>query len=62
TPDGKYIFVAHQNSGLSVVNAQNEEVEASTGDYGTIFDVAVNASGSRAIVCSNLDKIISLEK
>lgn len=62
TPDGKYIFVAHRSSGLSVINAQDGEVEAATGDYGTIFDVAVNPSGSRAIICSNLDKIISLEK
>jgi len=62
TPDDEYIYIAHQNSGLTVINAQNGEVEASSASYGTVFDIAVNGSGSRALLCSNLDKIISLEK
>ncbi|MBN2587033.1 MAG: WD40 repeat domain-containing protein [Candidatus Fermentibacteraceae bacterium] len=62
TPDDGYIYVAHQSSGLTVISAQNGEVEGSSSSYGTIYDMAVNGSGSRALICSNLDKIITLEK
>lgn len=62
THDDHYIFVAHENSGISVINAQNNEVEATTASYGTVYDIAINPNSNRALLCSNLDKIISLEK
>jgi DNA-binding beta-propeller fold protein YncE len=62
TPDDGYIYVALQTSGLSVIDAQSGEVEASSPSYGTVYDMAVNGSGNRALICSNLDKIITLEK
>lgn len=62
TPDQKYIFVAYATGGIAVINAQEGTVEASSASYGTVYDIAINGSGSRAILCSNLEKIISLEK
>lgn len=62
TPDDGYIYIALQSSGLSVIDAQSGEVEASSPSYGTVYDMAVNGSGNRALICSNLDKIFSLEK
>lgn len=62
TPDDNYLYVAYQSSGVSVYNSQNGEEEAFTSGYGTVFDMAVNGSGRRALLCSNLSKIISLEK
>ncbi|OPL20126.1 MAG: hypothetical protein AVO35_01345 [Candidatus Aegiribacteria sp. MLS_C] len=62
TPDGGYIYIAHQSGGLTVISAENGEVEASSSSYGTVYDMAVNGSGSRTLICSNLGKIITLEK
>ncbi len=62
THDGHYLFVAHKSSGVSVINTQNNDLEATTSGYGTVFDIDINPNGSRALLCSNLDKIISLEK
>jgi DNA-binding beta-propeller fold protein YncE len=62
TGDGNYIYVSFQNGGISVINAQNGDVEASSSSYGTVYDITVNGSGTRALICSNLDKIITLEK
>ncbi len=62
TPDNHYIFVGHKTSGISVINAENNDVEASSSSYGTVYDIAVNGTGNRSLLCSNLDKIISLEK
>ncbi len=62
TPDDHYIFVAHKSSGVSVINAQNNDVEATTSGHGTVYDIAINPNGNRSLLCSNLDKIISLEK
>jgi DNA-binding beta-propeller fold protein YncE len=62
TPDDGYIYVAHQNSGLTVISAEDGEVQATSASYGTVYDLTVNGSGSRALLCSNLDKIITLEK
>ncbi|NOQ21501.1 MAG: hypothetical protein GQ565_02465 [Candidatus Aegiribacteria sp.] len=62
TPDDHYLFVAHKSSGVSVINTQNNDVEATTSGYGTVYDIAVNPNGNRSLLCSNLAKIISLEK
>ncbi|MCK4807841.1 MAG: WD40 repeat domain-containing protein, partial [Candidatus Aegiribacteria sp.] len=62
TPDDHYLFVAHKSSGVSVINTQNNDVEATTSGYGTVYDIAINPNGNRALLGSNLDKIISLEK
>ncbi|MEN8209353.1 MAG: hypothetical protein ABFR50_08880 [Candidatus Fermentibacteria bacterium] len=62
TPDGHYLFVAYENSGVSVINTQNNDVEATTSSYGTVYDIAINANGNRSLLCSNLAQIISLEK
>lgn len=63
TPDEKYIYVAGGNGGgLTVVNLREGDVEVSTDSYGVVADVAINGSGDRALLCSNLDKIITLQK
>ncbi len=62
TPDGHYLFVAYENSGVSVINTQNNDVEATTSGHGTVYDIAINPSGNRSLLCSNLARIISLEK
>jgi len=62
TPDGHYLFVAHESSGVSVINTQNNDVEATTSGHGTVYDIAINPNGNRTLLCSNLAKIISLEK
>ena len=62
TPDDHYLFVAHKSSSVSVINTQNNDVEATTSRYGTVYDISINPNGNRALLCSNLDKIISLEK
>ncbi len=62
SPDGDYIYASYQNGGLIVINAQSGDIEVSSSSYGTVYDIAVNGSGNRALICSNLDKIITLEK
>ncbi len=62
TPDDHYIYVGFQGSGLTVINAQNLNVEASSVSYGTPHDIAINPNGNRAILCTTLGKIITLEK
>lgn len=62
TPDDDYLFVGFSGNGVSVINAENLEVEASSTSYGTPYDLAIDGSGNRALVCSSLGKIISLEK
>jgi hypothetical protein len=62
TPDGHYLFVAYENSGVSVINTQNNDVEATTSGHGTVYDIAINPNGNRSLLCSNLARIISIEK
>jgi len=62
TPDDHYLFVAHKSSGVSVINTQNNDLEGTASSYGTVYDIAINPSGNRALLCSNLAEIISLEK
>ena len=62
TPDGHYIYVGFQGNGVTVINAQNRDVEASSVSYGTPHDIAINPNGNRAILCTSLGKIITLEK
>jgi len=62
TPDDHYIYAGHEGSGITVINAQNENIEATSSSYGRVDDIAINTSGYRALLCSNLDKIITLEK
>jgi hypothetical protein len=62
TPDDNYLFVGHASSGVSVINTQNNDVEATSSSYGTVYDISINESGNRALLCSNLDKIFTLEK
>jgi hypothetical protein len=62
TPDDNYLFVGFSGSGVSVINTQNLDVEATSTSYGTPHDIAINADGNRAIICSSLGKILSLEK
>ena len=62
TPDDHYLFVAYEGSGVSVINTQNNDVEATTSGHGTVYDIAINPNGNRSLLCSNLARIISLEK
>jgi DNA-binding beta-propeller fold protein YncE len=62
TPDDHYIYVGYKSSGVSVINAQNNDVEATSTSYGTVYDIAINGNGKRAMLCSNLAKIFTLEK
>jgi len=62
TSDDHYIYVAYKSSGISVINAENNDVEASSSSYGTVYDIGINGNDKRALICSNFAKIISLEK
>ena len=62
TPDDHYLYAGYQGDGISVISTETGDEEVFSTSYGTITDIAVNGSGSRAMLCSNLDKILSLEK
>ncbi len=62
TPDDHYIYAGFSNGSISVINTGNLDVEATTTSYGTPLDMAVNGSGERAIICSNIGKILTLQK
>jgi len=62
TPNDHYIYVGHKSSGVSVINAQNNNVEATSSTYGTVQDIAINGTNNRAMLCSNLARIFTLEK
>ena len=62
TPDDHYIYVGYKGSGVSVINAQNNDVEVTSSNYGTVYDIAINGNGNRAMLCSNLHKIFNLKK
>lgn len=62
TSDDHYIYVGYKSSGVSVINAQNNDVEANSSTYGTVQDIAINGNNNRAMLCSNLAKIFTLEK
>lgn len=60
TPDDHYIYAGFNGTGITVINAQNGDIEATTTDYGTPYDIAVDESGYRALLCTSLGKIIVL--
>jgi len=62
TPDDHYIYAGFSGAGVTVINAQNLEVEASATQYGTPFDISIDAGGGRAILCTSLGKLIILMK
>ena len=62
TPDGNYIYVGFQGNGVTVINAQNLNIEASSVSYGTPYDISINPNGNRAMLCTSLGKIITLQK
>ena len=60
TPDDHYIYAGFSGAGVSVINTQNLEVEASATEYGTPYDIAIDGSGHRALLCTSLGKFIVL--
>jgi len=62
TPDDHYIYAGLASGGITVINAQTGEIEASSSQYGTAYDIAVDGSGNRAILCTSLSKLIILQR
>jgi len=62
TPDDKYIYAGFSGAGVTVINAQNLEVEAIATQYGTPYDISIDPGGGRAILCTSLGKLITLMK
>jgi DNA-binding beta-propeller fold protein YncE len=62
TPDDHYIYAGFNGTGPSVINAQTSEVEATSSQFGTPYDMAVDGSGNRTILCSSLGKLIILTR
>jgi hypothetical protein len=62
TPDDHYIYAGLEGGGITVINAQTGEIAASSAQYGTAYDIAVDGSGNRAILCTSLGKLIVLQR
>ena len=62
TPNDHYIFAGFSNGSISVVNAGNLEIEATSTTYSTPLDMAINGNNERSIICSNAGMILTLQK
>ncbi len=61
TPDGDYLYAGLENGELLVMNEQSLATEA-TASYGRVLDMAIDGSGNRALVCTELGKVITLRR
>jgi len=62
TPDDRHIYAGLEGGTIVVIDAQTGEVEASATEYGTAWDIAVDGSGQRAILCTSMGRLIVLER